>query len=79
MNKVKISIAVLIITAASGLYAPVIAQNDEPAGRELREGNDGEDHQCWGLAGLLGLIGLAGLRKKDDHRNVTHTTTHPRS
>lgn len=65
-------IALLSITLLSA-YPAVAQTGDNTTATEMATDND--DSGKWGLAGLLGLLGLLGLRKKDDDRHRTTTTT----
>lgn len=68
-----IGIALLSITLLSTY--PAVAQSGDNTTSSTGMAHDNDDSGKWGLAGLLGLLGLLGLRKKDDDRHRTTTTT----
>jgi MYXO-CTERM domain-containing protein len=76
MKKVTKLMSVLALTVFLGITSPVIAQTTDNTTGTTATTDDGDDDSGkWGLAGLLGLLGLLGLRRKDDDRHRTTTST----
>ncbi|RYZ00854.1 MAG: hypothetical protein EOO11_00095 [Chitinophagaceae bacterium] len=80
MKKVTRSFAVLALSAGLFFSGPVMAQTTEnstttttTAANDDRD--DDDDSGKIGLAGLLGLLGLLGLKRRDNDRVHTTTTT----
>jgi hypothetical protein len=74
MKKLFRVFSIVLICATLGITNPVVAQNSDPNTTTASTNND-NDTGKWGLAGLLGLLGLIGLKKKDDYRTGSTTTT----
>ena len=81
MTQIKRLLGIVFIGGMIMIGNPAFAQttNDNTTttttDSRTDDDDDDDDNGKWGLAGLVGLLGLLGLRKRDDDRHRTTSTT----